>query len=391
MDFITTKDAAAKWGISGKRITVLASEGRIPGAYRLGKSWLIPANATKPEAKKPSRTRSAKTLAEDFSFPLYHFRPDWSSANEALLNEQQLKLLQAETAVMECRFADAYAILENILHVPDSISTEVGCLWYAGLCSIALNKADDFSKHFLRMQMLLSEDFPHRDDYAIILNALKTYVVSIGSSASSETSNMNCHIQCLPLACLNLGYSHLAREGTESDTADVAVLELNLRLLEITSALVAVEMMHIYLLGIYYLRHDAAMVETHAKAVVQIAYENKLYFPLITYYRYFTPAFAPVLAQYPEDFRRLCDGLIEQYEQNLTAFSVAANEDGVIVKLSDTDYPYIFGVLTGQTYTQIAEKLGVHSQTAARRIAALCEKLGVKNKSELRDYLRRFM
>ena len=48
MEYITTKEASEKWGISTTRITILANQGRIPGAQRLGKSWLIPASATKP-------------------------------------------------------------------------------------------------------------------------------------------------------------------------------------------------------------------------------------------------------------------------------------------------------------------------------------------------------
>lgn len=46
--FITVKQAAEKWGISDRRIRVLCSEGKIPGAYRDGRNWKIPANAQKP-------------------------------------------------------------------------------------------------------------------------------------------------------------------------------------------------------------------------------------------------------------------------------------------------------------------------------------------------------
>lgn len=48
MDFITIKDAAKKWDISKRRIQTLCSEGRIPGAERLGYCWAIPKDAEKP-------------------------------------------------------------------------------------------------------------------------------------------------------------------------------------------------------------------------------------------------------------------------------------------------------------------------------------------------------
>lgn len=46
--FMTVKQAAEKWGISDRRIRVLCSEGKIPGAYQEGRSWKIPIDADKP-------------------------------------------------------------------------------------------------------------------------------------------------------------------------------------------------------------------------------------------------------------------------------------------------------------------------------------------------------
>lgn len=46
--FITTKQASEKWGISDRRIRILCSEGKIPGAYQEGRGWKIPVDAKKP-------------------------------------------------------------------------------------------------------------------------------------------------------------------------------------------------------------------------------------------------------------------------------------------------------------------------------------------------------
>ena len=46
--FMTVKEAAAKWGISDRRVRILCSEGKIPGAFQQGRGWKIPANAVKP-------------------------------------------------------------------------------------------------------------------------------------------------------------------------------------------------------------------------------------------------------------------------------------------------------------------------------------------------------
>jgi len=48
MDTITVKQAAEKWSISDRRVRMLCSQGKIPGAVKQGKSYIIPADAPKP-------------------------------------------------------------------------------------------------------------------------------------------------------------------------------------------------------------------------------------------------------------------------------------------------------------------------------------------------------
>lgn len=45
----TTKEISANWGVSPRYVTTLCSNGRLPGAIKDGKVWLIPDNTQKPE------------------------------------------------------------------------------------------------------------------------------------------------------------------------------------------------------------------------------------------------------------------------------------------------------------------------------------------------------
>lgn len=47
--YMTAKEASEQWGISDRRIRVLCSEGKVPGAYQEGRCWKIPSDAQKPE------------------------------------------------------------------------------------------------------------------------------------------------------------------------------------------------------------------------------------------------------------------------------------------------------------------------------------------------------
>lgn len=59
--FMSVNQAAKKWGISDRRVRILCSEGKIPGAYRQGRAWKIPVDAVKPA---DGRYKSSESLLE---------------------------------------------------------------------------------------------------------------------------------------------------------------------------------------------------------------------------------------------------------------------------------------------------------------------------------------
>lgn len=48
MDYLTTTEMSKLWNLSSRRIGALCTEGRIDGAIKKGKMWLLPADATRP-------------------------------------------------------------------------------------------------------------------------------------------------------------------------------------------------------------------------------------------------------------------------------------------------------------------------------------------------------
>lgn len=81
--YITTKEAAKFWGLSDRRVRVLCSEGRIAGATKVGRTWVIPWDAQKPTRRsairhKPEPTKSAHSIfakIDEKKLKLAHLRP----------------------------------------------------------------------------------------------------------------------------------------------------------------------------------------------------------------------------------------------------------------------------------------------------------------------------
>ena len=85
--FMTVKQASEKWGISDRRIRVLCSEGKIPGAYQEGRGWKIPVDAKKPADGRYKSKESLLSQIDRKKVELDSRRP-LTAGEAARLNEE---------------------------------------------------------------------------------------------------------------------------------------------------------------------------------------------------------------------------------------------------------------------------------------------------------------
>ena len=107
MEYLRIDEAAKKWELGVRRVQILCAEGKIEGAVRFGRSWMIPKDAKKPV---DGRTKAGRTHAnEDMPLPrktpflymtdLYHTPGTADSVGEGLAyNHEAQVLFEAEVA-----------------------------------------------------------------------------------------------------------------------------------------------------------------------------------------------------------------------------------------------------------------------------------------------------
>lgn len=66
IQYMSAKEAAQKWSISQRRVSVLCSENRIDGVAMLGNMWIIPRDSKKPDDARMSRNVGKKENAHPF-------------------------------------------------------------------------------------------------------------------------------------------------------------------------------------------------------------------------------------------------------------------------------------------------------------------------------------
>ena len=60
--FMSTSQAAQKWGLSARRVATLCEGNRIVGVEKVGNSWAIPVDAEKPN---DARIKSGKYIKKE--------------------------------------------------------------------------------------------------------------------------------------------------------------------------------------------------------------------------------------------------------------------------------------------------------------------------------------
>jgi DNA adenine methylase len=78
MKFMSSREAAQKWGISQRRVSMLCSENRIKGATIVGNMWIIPYEAKKPEDARKTKKEVIKNNVKPFV--------KWAGGKNQLLN-----------------------------------------------------------------------------------------------------------------------------------------------------------------------------------------------------------------------------------------------------------------------------------------------------------------
>ena len=140
MEFITVKEAAEKWQVSTRRVQILCSQDRIKGAYRFGKSWMIPSKAVLPNARKqneePHLPMPRKSPFLDMT-NLYNKAGGAAECGEMLINQPEAHaLFEAQIAFRRGEIEKVYERARYFLHSHSGFYAIIGGGMLLAQCAI---------------------------------------------------------------------------------------------------------------------------------------------------------------------------------------------------------------------------------------------------------------
>ena len=124
MKFLKIEEIAEKWGVSPRAVQLLCKDGKIAGAERFGRAWMIPEDATRPIDR---RTRVGRVLDEDnqplprntpvlYMTDLYSVPGTADEASQRLVGHHEAKVLfEAEVAYARGEMDKVYASANYLL------------------------------------------------------------------------------------------------------------------------------------------------------------------------------------------------------------------------------------------------------------------------------------
>lgn len=140
MEYITVREAAQKWGVSTRRVQMLCNEERIKGAYRFGKSWMIPSTAVLPNARKkeeePTLPMPRKSPFLDMT-NLYNKAGGAAECAEMLINQPEAHaLFEAQIAFRRGEIEKVYDQARYFLHSHSGFYAIIGGGMLLAQCAI---------------------------------------------------------------------------------------------------------------------------------------------------------------------------------------------------------------------------------------------------------------
>ena len=149
MEYLNITETAEKWGISPRRLQTLCANGKVEGATRFGKAWMIPKSTQKPidGRLKGSKRGMATTIDKDMPMPrktpFLHMTDLYSSAGNieksiSMLadNPEAQTLFAAEIAYSRGEIEKVYDSAYYLLHKHSGFYAVISAGMLLGLCAI---------------------------------------------------------------------------------------------------------------------------------------------------------------------------------------------------------------------------------------------------------------
>ena len=402
MEFITVKEAAEKWQVSTRRVQILCNQNRIKGAYRFGKSWMIPSGAVLPNARmrkeEPRLPMPRKSPFLDMT-NLYYKAGHVDECAEMLINQPEAyALFNAQIAYRRGEIEKVYEQARYFLHAHSGFYAILGGGMLLAQCAI------------WRGDMMLWKEAkqhifeaPCKDEHDRELVSLSLAIIDssmynnkdypewfkIGNfellPGDAHPAAKVFYIKYLYMSAYEIATGLAQSEGLQG----LALMKVIPRIIE---PLISQAVLDRTIVAEIYLRmscavayHNAGLKEqaiAHMDKAIALALPDRLYGLLTEYIRHFGALLEQRIAMQDEQAVIAVKALYDTYSIGWTKLSAQVRDKYVAIHLDAKEREIAKLTAFGFTAKEIARMLYLSESTVNHDITRIVNKAGLTSKKE---------
>lgn len=393
MKFETAAQAAARLGVTVRAVQKWASEGRLEGAQKVGRDWMIPFGAT---TSKKSGKRSAKggyKKSSDIPYPLFQIPYTSGDALEYIKNipdDDKRNINLAQLYYFMGELDKTIEITEQYLDSPNNNFRLSSALFYgfANLCGGHIHKTR-FAADIIYKEI---EELDLSDHDAAEENAIKIFTaVVIKTQLHIPFENVPLveeHIKYMPeglrvMACYLSAYkAYLEKDYQRS--IGIAQTAINCA----TQYYPICEMYCYIICAIDYINLlQIEKATEYVKKAWDIAHTHKVFMPFVEHYSLLQGLLENNFKKsHPADYEKIIS-LARNYNMGWYEVYNHRNKGKVTVELTPTEFTIAMLYTRNWRAKEIAAHMHISDRTVTNYIQVIYEKLNINCRKDLEEYV----
>ena len=387
MEYITVKQAAEKWNISVRMVQRYCLSGRIKGAIKDNKSWMIPNNASKPE--KISNIKN-NIINNSMLMPLMNtaFKPgkcmeyidnikDKDTKNIALC-EYYYFSGQAEKAA---KMAELYLTSSDL-----SLSLSAYLIYsYANLSLGNITQAK-YALSMLKKIASSKKDIPILKDASAFIATAAAILLHL--PLPNEIPPMKEYINFLPEGLrmfalyVHAHYRYLQGEYERSIGIVETAIALQKEIYPIPSIY-----LHLVAVMDYMSIKDVQKAQKHLLAAWDLARPDDLIEAFGEHHGLLGGMLEAVIKKdWPDDFKRIID-ITYRFSEGWRKVHNPITGRDVADNLTTTEFAAAMLAARGWTNQEIGEHMNISANTVKQYMSSAFQKLGINQRQDLKKYM----
>ena len=403
---ITVKQAAEKWGVTPRRVQELCKEGKIKGAQRWERTWMIPAHAVLPSAAKgevPHMPMPKKSPFLDMT-DIYNTAGD-ADGRAAMLenNPEAFALLEAQLAYRRGEIYKVYDHARYFLSAHSGFYAILGGGMLLALCAIWRGDMELWVEAKRHICSAPCESEVQRDMISLALAIVDS---SVYDNKDYPEWFKRGNFEALPpdahpaAKVFYTKYLYMSAFGIASKQIDfegiqgLALMRLIPKTIEpmISQAVVDKTILPEIFLRLscavaYYNSGDREHAIVHMDKAIALALADRLYGVLVEYVRHFDGLLEERIALVDPSAVENIKELYGVYSVGWSKLSGAVRNRNIAANLTAREREVAKLVTFGFTSKEIASMLYIAESTVKQTVLRVVQKTGVKDRSEFASIL----